>query len=58
MLIIDDQTWYCPECGKGGDVINFVMHERGCSFNEALKFLAEKAMSDIALENQDSDFSR
>jgi DNA primase len=36
-------VWHCFGCGKGGDIFWFVRLVRGCSFNEALAFLAARA---------------
>src|ERR1700722_7918904 len=37
------QFWHCFGCGKGGDVIAFVMEYENLEFKEALKILAERA---------------
>lgn len=37
------QIYYCFGCGAGGDVIGFVMEYENYSFQEALKFLADRA---------------
>ena len=37
------QFWHCFGCGKGGDVIAFVMEHENLEFREALKILAERA---------------
>jgi len=36
-------VWFCFGCSRGGDVFRFVMAARGCSFPEALRFVAEFA---------------
>src|SRR5258706_10525359 len=36
------QIFYCFGCGKGSDVINFVMDMEKCEFHEAVKVVAEK----------------
>jgi DNA primase len=36
------QFFKCSGCGKGGDVLNFVMEIEGISFLEALRLLAER----------------
>src|SRR5204863_6403431 len=36
------QFYKCFSCGKGGDVLKFVMEIEGISFYEALKSLAER----------------
>ena len=37
------QTYHCFGCGKGGNVITFVMDYENYSFVEALEFLADRA---------------
>ena len=37
------QIYYCFGCGAGGNVISFVMEYENYSFQEALKFLADRA---------------
>ncbi len=39
----EKQIWRCFGCGKGGDVLSFVMEMEGLSFVEALRHLAPKA---------------
>jgi len=39
----EKQIWHCFGCGRGGDLISFVMEMEGLDFYEALKVLAEKA---------------
>jgi DNA primase len=36
-------SWHCFGCGKGGDVLSFVMELEGVGFREALEQLASKA---------------
>ncbi len=43
MVSPDKQIWHCFGCGKGGDLISFVMGMEGLDFVEALKFLAPRA---------------
>ncbi|SFK81736.1 DNA primase [Lachnospiraceae bacterium KH1T2] len=37
------QMYYCFGCGAGGNVISFVMNYENCTFQEALRMLAERA---------------
>ncbi len=37
------QIYKCFGCGEGGNVVTFVMKYENCSFQEAMKILAEKA---------------
>ena len=39
----DRQFYHCFGCGKGGDVISFVMDVEGFSFTEAIELLAKRA---------------
>lgn len=39
----DGQFFYCFGCHKSGDVITFIMEIESLDFNEAVKFLAERA---------------
>jgi hypothetical protein len=36
-------VWHCDPCAKGGDIFRFVKEWRGCTFSDALRFLAERA---------------
>ncbi len=47
----EKQIWHCFGCGKGGDVISFVMEIEGLSFIEALRHLAPRA--GVELKRQD-----
>ncbi len=38
-----DQYYYCFGCHKSGDVITFIMEIESLEFNDAVKFLAERA---------------
>jgi DNA primase len=43
MISPEKQIWHCFGCGKGGDLISFVMEIEGLDFIEALKILGNKA---------------
>ncbi len=45
------EIWHCFGCGKGGDLIKFVMEIEGVDFPEALRILANRA--GIVLEQED-----
>lgn len=51
MISPEKQIWHCFGCGKGGDVISFVMEIEGVSFVEALRILAPKA--GVTLQKED-----
>ena len=53
MVSPEKQIWHCFGCGKGGDVISFVMEIEGISFVEALKVLAPRAGVKFREENQE-----
>ena len=38
----DKNFFYCFGCHAGGDVFTFIMKEENCTFQEALKILANK----------------
>lgn len=40
-LIYESNTWYCPDCDKGGDTISFLMDFMDLSFEDALRFFDE-----------------
>lgn len=50
----DKQIWHCFGCGKGGDVLSFVMEMESLSFIEALRLLAPKAGITLRYENSDN----
>lgn len=43
----EKQIYHCFGCGKGGNVIRFVMDVENISFKEALEMLAERAKIDL-----------
>lgn len=47
----EKQIWHCFGCGKGGDILSFVMEKEGLSFPETLKILADKAGVVLKHEN-------
>lgn len=51
MVSPDKQIYHCFGCGKGGDLISFVMDMEGVDFVEALRILAPKA--GVTLKRQD-----
>ncbi len=51
MISPDKQIWRCFGCGKGGDLISFVMDIEGLDFVETLKLLAPRA--GVVLDNKD-----
>ncbi len=38
----ENQLYYCFGCGKGGDVLRFVMEHQNLAFADAVQFLAER----------------
>jgi len=53
MVSSEKQIWHCFGCGKGGDVISFVMEMEGLSFVEAMRMLAPKA--GVTLKREDPE---
>ncbi len=47
-----DKLYYCFGCGKGGDVVSFVLETENLDFVEAIEFLAERFR--IQLEYEES----
>jgi DNA primase len=58
MVSPEKQIWHCFGCGKGGDVISFVMEMEGVSFVEALRSLAPKAGVTLKKENSQATSQR
>ena len=52
----DKQVWHCFGCGRGGDVLSFVMEKESLNFPEALRLLAKKA-GVILKERGQADYS-
>ncbi|MGN8645508.1 DNA primase [Gracilibacillus sp. HCP3S3_G5_1] len=53
----EKQIYHCFGCGKGGNVITFIMEMEGYSFQQAIRHLAEKAGHSIP-ELKDSRMER
>jgi len=51
MISPEKQIWHCFGCGKGGDILAFVMEIEGVDFAGALRILAAKA--GVTLTKQD-----
>ena len=52
----DKQIFHCFGCGKGGDVIKYIMEYEHFEFIDVVKMLAEKAH--IPLEYEESEYDR
>ena len=48
----DQKRYYCFGCGKGGDLVDFLMEVEKLSFVEAVEHLARKAGIEIAYEGE------
>ena len=51
----DKQIYHCFGCGKGGDVIGFIMEIENLSFPEAVAFLAKRANMKLPEEVNDRE---
>src|SRR5699024_2346583 len=51
----EKQIFHCFGCGKGGNVITFMMEKEAFPFQEAVRFLAERAGISIALPNNTTE---
>jgi len=51
---VHDQYFHCFGCDTGGDVIAFIMKYNNMTFNEALKYLSERAGIDFQPEQVNS----
>lgn len=48
----ESQLYYCFGCHKGGTALNFVMEMERMEFQEAVKYLAERAHMELPQENR------
>ena len=48
----EKQIFHCFGCGKGGNVITFMMEIEGFSFFDALKFLSDRSGIELPIENK------
>lgn len=48
------QMWKCFGCGKGGNVIDFIMEAEGLNFGDAMRFLGKKAGIDVPVRSGDA----
>lgn len=53
----EKQIWHCFGCGKGGDVLGFVMEMEGLNFVETLRLLAPKAGVELGRVKVDSQLA-
>lgn len=56
----EKQIFHCFGCGKGGNVITFMMEMEGFSFHEALKFLGDRSGLEVpeTTQNKETSISR
>ena len=54
----DKQIYHCFGCGKGGEVISFIMAIENLSFPDAVRFLAEKNGMTVPEESGDQELPR
>ncbi|HHX48918.1 MAG TPA: DNA primase [Clostridiales bacterium] len=61
-IFVKDQNYHCFGCGKGGDVITFIMEKENFTYVEALKYLAEKYNIPLpkinSMSNDTSEYSK
>ncbi len=50
----DKQMYYCFGCGAGGNVIRFIMEYENLTFQEAVRFLADRAGMSLPEEEESS----
>src|SRR5699024_12849451 len=48
----EKQIFHCFGCGKGGNVITFMMEIEGFSFFDALKILSDRSGIELPIENK------
>jgi len=58
MVSPDKQIWHCFGCGKGGDLLSFVMEIEGLTFVETLRLLAPKAGVTLQAVNPEASSKR
>ncbi len=51
----DKQIYHCFGCGKGGNVIGFIMEAENLSFPEAVEFLARRAHMEVPEDGTDRE---
>src|SRR5699024_11177393 len=51
----EKQIFHCFGCGKGGNVITFMLEKEAFPFQEAVRFLADRAGISIALPNNTTE---
>ncbi|WP_186575759.1 DNA primase [Aquibacillus kalidii] len=56
----DKQIFHCFGCGKGGNVVTFVMEVEGFSFYQAIQFLAEKSGQELpdSVSNEEDNLTK
>lgn len=57
-IYTENGSFYCFGCGKGGDIITFVMNIENLDYMEAVKFLAERAGMSLPEDDYDDSMSR
>ncbi len=51
----DKQIYHCFGCGKGGNVIGFIMEIENLSFRDAVEFLARRAHMELPEDGEDKE---
>ncbi len=57
-IYTENGSFYCFGCGKGGDIITFVMNIENLDYMEAVKFLAERAGMSLPEDDFDDSVSK